>query len=96
VDRTCGRRPGAHDENGELPIGYGAALVRHFYRRSQQLAPIKRSIECRFALVELALSASLANGWMKSPLTLTTKDDASGCGDLRPRLGRYAGPSGQS
>jgi hypothetical protein len=71
----------AHDANGEVPTGHGAALVLHFQRRSQQLELIKRPIECRFALIELALSASLANGWTRSPMTLTTKQAHRSCID---------------
>jgi hypothetical protein len=56
------------DSNGEIPTGYGAACVRHFYKRSEQLdSVLKVSIERRFALIELTSLASIAGRWAHSP-----------------------------
>lgn len=52
------------DHNREIPTGYGAACVRHFTRRSEQLEPIlKVTIERRYALIELTTLASIAGRW---------------------------------
>jgi hypothetical protein len=55
-------------EDGTLPVGQGVACLRHFVRRSEQLATIHSvSDERRFALIELTSLASLAGGWAEGP-----------------------------
>lgn len=61
----------SHDGR-EIPAGYGAALVRHFGKRSQQLDAIKQPIECRFGLVELAVLGGISGRWANGGLLLTT------------------------
>jgi hypothetical protein len=55
------------DSNGEIPMGYGAACVRHFYKRNEQLDGVLGvSVERRFALIELTSLASIAGRWARS------------------------------
>jgi hypothetical protein len=52
--------------NGHLPTGYGAACVRHFGKRSEQLERISNRgvpVEYRFALIELTSITSIVNRW---------------------------------
>lgn len=67
-----------HDR-GEIPTGHGAALVRHFKKRSRQLEPIKHPLEYCFALVELAVLGSISGGWADSHLSLTTMKSHRTC-----------------
>ena len=55
------------DGNGEIPVGYGAACVRHFSKRNEQLDGVLGvSVEQRFALIELTALASIAGRWAHS------------------------------
>lgn len=63
----------------EIPTGHGAALVRHFKKRSRQLEPIKHPVECCFALVELAVLGGISGGWADSRLSLTTVKSYKTC-----------------
>jgi hypothetical protein len=62
---------GRHGD-GEIPTGHGAACVRHFNRRNEQLGSIL-SVESRFALLGLASLANIAGGWACSPAPRLTQ-----------------------
>jgi hypothetical protein len=54
----------ANHRNAEIPTGYGAACVRHFSKRNEQLGSRFRvSEEIRFALIEISSLASIAGQW---------------------------------
>lgn len=56
-----------NDSNSEIPMGYGSACVRHFYKRNEQLDGVLGvSVERRFALIELTSLASIAGRWAHS------------------------------
>jgi hypothetical protein len=70
---------GENHDRREIPTGHGAALVRHFKKRSRQLEPIKHPVEYCFALVELATLGCISGGWADSPLSLTTVKSHKTC-----------------
>jgi hypothetical protein len=68
------------DSNSEIPTGYGAACVRHFHKRSEQLESVLRvSIEHRFALIELTALAGLAGRWGDSSAPRVTQASHKEC-----------------
>jgi len=69
----------AESQGGEIPAGHGAALVHHFCRRHKLLEDFKVPVEYKFALIELALLAGIANRWIDSSLTLTTSASYQRC-----------------
>lgn len=78
IARTATALAENHDRR-EIPTGHGAALVRHFKKRSRQLEPIKHPVECCFALVELAVLGGISGGWADSRLSLTTMKSHKTC-----------------
>ena len=58
-----------NEGNGQFPSGYGSACVRHFEKRSEQIADIFNrgiSVESRFALIEVTSVASINHNWSDS------------------------------
>lgn len=77
------------DGNGEIPTGYGAACVRHFCKRSEQLdGMLKVSIEHRFALIELTSLASIASRWSHSSGPRVTQASHKECLRQVARVGK--------